>query len=533
MTLVAERPSAPASRQGLWSRFAGHRDSLGPILFAVANAVAFVIVPPNVNDLWAARARADAAHAGVGLTYWFSWFSGGSTPGNYSVVTPYLSALFSAEVVGAVSAVAAVVACVFLLKGTAHPFAAGMIAAVAAALNLWSGRIPFLLASALAVTALIAVRHQRRWLTAGLIVASVSASAVPAAFVALGLVGLFLTTPAYRRSCLAGMAAIAVSFLAQWAIFGTPGPEPYSFWVFAETVALLLVVVFARPPTYLRATVWVSVLAAIVLEIIPNGLGSNFVRMVWFWLPVAVVATTGIRRLVLPLALVAPMVLAGAVGTAQDLHESSLPIASQQYYQSLSNKLDTIGGVKDYRVEVVTHGAHAADTELLNHAMLARGWETQEDLELNPQLADPKLDAITYKVWLDDNAVGYVAMPKSALSDYPEYQLVSQGSLPYLRRIWQNKDWKLFRVTSPTPIIGAPATLTAHTQSTMTVHVPCTCTVAIRIRYSKYLGAAASGSQSAQTSASLADDGSGWTTMTTTQPGDYTLSGSFTGGLLH
>ena len=71
---------------------------LAPSLVAVVNGVLFVLLRPDVNDLWAARARASAVLHGVGLTYWFSWFGGGSTPGNYSVVTPYLSAYLGTEV---------------------------------------------------------------------------------------------------------------------------------------------------------------------------------------------------------------------------------------------------------------------------------------------------------------------------------------------------------------------------------------------------------------------------------------------------
>jgi hypothetical protein len=522
--------ATPERGPGLRDRFPRRLDWLIPLVFITANAIAFVIVSPNVNDLWAARARAEAAQHGVGLTYWFSWFGGGATPGNYSIVTPYLSALLSAELVGAVSAVGAVVACWFLVRGTARPLAATMIAAVAAALNLWSGRIPFLLASAVAVTAMIAVRYRRRWTSVGLIVVSVAASAVPAAFVALGLAGVFLTRISYRRVCAVGICAVGASFLAQLLIFGTPGPEPYSFWLFLETVAMLALVAFTQVPDYLAATIWLSALAAVVIEIIPNGLGSNFIRMIWFWLPVAVVATSKIRRSWIPLLIVAPLVLAGSTGTIQDLHNSSQPIASQQYYTSLSAELDKLPRVNDFRLEVVSHGQHAADTELLNHAMLARGWETQEDLALNPVLADPKLDAVSYKIWLDNNAVGYVALPRTAVPGYPEYHLVAHGQVPYLSQIWQSKDWRLYRVADPTPIVGSPASLTAHTQSSMTVHVPCACAVAVRVRYSKYLAAVRT---TTQTPATIADDGSGWTTMTTTKAGDYVLSGSFAGGLLH
>lgn len=80
-----QRPALPG-RQRRWRIDPVH---LAPTAFTLVNAIAFWLVRPDVNDLWAARARASAVSHGVGLTYWFSWFSGGSTPGNYSVLTPY------------------------------------------------------------------------------------------------------------------------------------------------------------------------------------------------------------------------------------------------------------------------------------------------------------------------------------------------------------------------------------------------------------------------------------------------------------
>src|SRR4051794_38156035 len=149
-----------------------------PSLFAALSGIAFVILRPGVNDLWAARARASAAKHGVGLTYWFSWFGGGTTPGNYSVLTPYTSALIGTEVLGAVSALAVTVLATIAVRGTAYPVAGAWVAAVSAALNLWSGRVPFLFGSALAVGAVIAIQHQRRLPAMGLTLVSILASPV-------------------------------------------------------------------------------------------------------------------------------------------------------------------------------------------------------------------------------------------------------------------------------------------------------------------------------------------------------------------
>ena len=118
----------------LRSRFAQLLVPYTSSVIAVLNAVLFLLIRPDVNDLWAARARASAVRNGVGLSYWFSWF-GGSTPGNYSVLTPYISAYTTAEVLGAVSAVAIPLLCIVLTRGTEHPIMATSVAAVTAGIS--------------------------------------------------------------------------------------------------------------------------------------------------------------------------------------------------------------------------------------------------------------------------------------------------------------------------------------------------------------------------------------------------------------
>src|SRR3954463_15462529 len=106
--------------------------TLAPSLFAIVNATAFFILRPGVNDLWAARARASAVSHGVGLTYWFSWFGGGTTPGNYSIITPYVCAAIGTELVAALSAVAVTVLVAVVVRRTTHPMLAAWVGAVAA-----------------------------------------------------------------------------------------------------------------------------------------------------------------------------------------------------------------------------------------------------------------------------------------------------------------------------------------------------------------------------------------------------------------
>lgn len=531
--LAAPRPQADSGAAGPGPRRL--RWAL-PTVVTALNAIAFVLVRPDVNDLWAARARSSAVDHGVGLSYWFGWFAGGSTPGNYSVFTPYVCSLIGTELVGALAAVATAALATVLLRRTRHPLAASALAAVSVIANLWSGRIPFLLGGAFGVAALIAVRHRRRAWTVGLTVLSVLASPVTGAFLALGLSGTFLTTrtKAYRPIVAYAVLTAGAGLIAVALVFGTPGPEPFEFLFALEVLGALVLLRLARPPGHIRTTLYVTALATIVLFLIPNGMGSNISRLVFFCLPVAVVALSPYRSRVLVLAAV-PLAVAGGAGTVLDLVNAGRPVSSASYYDSLIDQLDQLPGLTNCRVEVVDHGAHGGDFALLEHAQLARGWETQENTELNKTLNKESLDETTYKIWLDNNAVCYVALPADSVVSNPEYDLVAKGGIGYLTEIWKDEHWQLLQVLTPTHIVAAPASVLAYNQAAMTIHIPCTCTVNVRVRFSQYLDAVLKQPASAEApkvTAKVVDDGSGWTTVITDRPGDYVLSGSLTGGFL-
>ncbi|MGH8962966.1 MAG: hypothetical protein ACRDWT_17560 [Jatrophihabitantaceae bacterium] len=528
MTVVAERRDLRWRIPALGGQRSRVLAPYLPALVAALNAAAFLIVRPDVNDLWAARARASAVQHGVGLTYWFSWFGGGSTPGNYSILTPYVSAFTTAELLGALSAVAIPLLCAVLVRGSSHPIAASSVAAYLAAVNLWSGRVPFLFGGAFAVGALIALRRKRTVLTVVLSLLSILASPVSGAFAAMGLSGLFLSNREYRRISLITIVSIGLGLIAVGIAFGAPGPEPFSDSLKVEVVSSLLLLQLARPAIWLRSTIWLSVIATFVIAAEPNGMGSNFARIVWYCLPVAVVALSRFR-LWLVMLIILPLLVAGTNQTVQDLQDAGLPISQVSYYKPLAAQLDTIEGLRNYRVEVVNHGAHAAYDALLNHAALARGWETQEDNALNSPLQQHNLDGVTYKVWLDNNAVGYVALPATAVVDYPEFLLVEKQDLNYLKLVWQTDDWKLFRVQGATPIVPSPAKLVDINQSQLTLQIPCACTVHLRVRWSKFLHAS---QKSPAVSAVVSNDGSGWTAITAPTPGTFVLRGSLSGGLL-
>ena len=87
---------------------------------------------------------------------------------------------------------------------------------------------------------------------------------------------------------------------------------------------------------------------------------------------------------------------------------------------------------------------------------IARGWERQLDRKLNALFYEDEngpLTADAYRLWLDDLAVGYVAVPHSEL-DYAgeaEDRLIAAG-LDYLKVAFESADWTVYRVIDPEPL---------------------------------------------------------------------------------
>ena len=252
-------------------------------------------------------------------------------------------------------------------------------------------------------------------------------------------------------------------------------------------------------------------------------MGTNFNRYTWICIPAAVVATATARKLLIVLS-IAPAMIFSTYLTAEDLAHATKPSASPAYYKPLVRQLDGLPDLPNCRLEVVQDPqVHTAANTLISYVALAGGWETQQAHTLNGILEDKKhLTADTYKIWLDNNAVCYVAYNVHDNTPNPEYHLVGSGTLRYLHRVSQDGPWVLYSVADWTPIVALPQVLVDTTQASLTISVPCACRFAVRVRYSKLLTATSLGGTHR---AEVSDDGTGWTVVTTHAPGMYVLSG--------
>ena len=332
---------------------------------------------------------------------------------------------------------------------------------------------------------------------------------------------------------LIGIVAVGMTLLFIGWYFGNPGPQGFPLSSALLSVMAAVAMLAAKPHPVVRVALWCTVLAVPIVALVPNGLGSNLTRLPWICLPAAVLATAAARRWVVALSLVTAVLCCADV-TVNDLVRSSFPSASSAYYGALIQQLAAVPDLRNYRLEVVQDPLiHSAANVLLDHAALAGGWETQEQHKLNPILNDPKhLNDTTYRIWLNNNAVGYIALNLETDSTYPEYQLMAARRPDYVTEVSRTDRWVLYRVSRPTPIVPRPARLVSASQAEMQVDVPCACRFYIRVRYSKFLNATAhlreAGGATVETSATLADDSNGWTIVTTPAPGTYVVNGDFT-----
>jgi len=511
----------------------------GTLTAAMASSVAFCAVRPADVDLWAALARASAVRHGVGLTYWFSWYGGGATPANYSVLAPWLSATVGTTLLVAFAAFAVTPLAAWLARGSAHPRLATWAATLAAACNLWSGRVPFVVGSALALAALGALRARRRWSgppAAALLGLSTLVSPVSGAFGLLFVVGLGLVHRGLRRRASVAAAVTVVLFGLIALLFSAPGPEPWNAGDSVPTLLLLALIGLVPLPRLVRVWIGLALAAGVVVALVPNGLGSNFDRLVLFGFP-PVVAGSGrlpewlararpLRAFgaVAGLAVALPVMVLGAESTVSDLRAASLVASAGSYYEPMQQELTKVAGLVDHRVELVDNGVRTGDTELLPAALLARGWETQVDHQLNPRLAGRRpLTAAAYRRWLDANAVGYVALPLATSQPIPEHTLVARHTPRYLKLVWSDAKWRLYRVADAAPLVSPPGTGLAWTQGSYTLRDPSGKPLRLDWRWSRYLTATGPGGVRGR----LERTADGWSRLVVPRPGTYVLHGAF------
>lgn len=471
-----------------------------PVVVGVGFAVAYLLAPPMGADLSAQLAWADLAEQHWPALLDLRWY-GGINPLGYSVLTPPLMALVGVRLTTAVGYLAGVVLVAALLQRThvRRPVAAGVVAALCLTGNLAGSRTTFALGLAVAVAALLALACDRPRLTVLLAILTPLTSPVAAVF--LTLAGVALVLSGRRRAGTWLVVAVLVPTILMGLLFGNGGSMPFGPGQAALAVlASLLVAAVCRD---VPVVFWGALLSAVFVAVaflIPSPVGSNSARLAELLAPPALVAVSPLPARVVAV-LTALVLVPQPLLYLDEVRARGEPALDPAFYAPLIDQLEdrNISGP----VEVVPMRRHGESAAVVPVAPLARGWLRQVDVGRNDVFYEGGLDSATYRRWLDDNAVSWVALARGE-HDWAagrEATLVRSG-LPYLRTIWADQTWTLYQVDDPTPVVSRPGRVLSRDAVSLTLDLPAAGEYDLKVRWSRWLSASA---------ACLERNGAGWT----------------------
>jgi hypothetical protein len=424
-----------------------------------------------VPDLAAQTARADTAGA---VIYWTGWFGGVHTPG-YSVLVPPLMHMLSVAFVGAVATVVSAVIFPGLLRGALRPMLAASAFTLLMFTNLLAGRITFAVGVALALGSLRLLAARRAWWAALPAVLSGLASPVAALFLGIVAAVLVLFAAGWRRQAFGLGVAATVPVIAVAVLFPDPGRMLFtrdalkpSFYASLGLIPSL----YGRKARLARWGAVASLVLVLGAYLVTSPIGSNAERFALLWgLPILLAYSPLPAFAVVLVAF--PLVWWAERNLGPELRRSRDPSASRSYYTPL---LAELGKVWDgsRRVEVVDPRTHWSSAYVAEKIPIARGWERQIDNARNPIFyGRARLDAASYRQFLDEYAVGWVALPNAKLdfASVSEARLVRSG-LGYLKPVWHDRDWTLYAVSRPKPLVSGSLVATSVGRTSVHLEAP-------------------------------------------------------------
>lgn len=470
------------------------------------------------QDQWAEFARLHPDSA-----YNFAWY-GGMHPVSYSVISPYLMAVIGVRTTLLLSSIGAATLTALMLvqlPAVKRPLWPSVAACFAMLGNAISGRVTFALGIMFALAALGAVvawpqswqvgDRRRRLIQSvvAVVMATLATFGSPVAGFFLGLVAAALWL--YRRRTAAYVLGVppVLVVLVSAVFFPFGGKQPMHWYSTIIPILIPLFVWLVSPSTWrvVRLTCLIYIVAVLFAWLVPSPIGTNVVRLPLLFgttallvplcegvdrNPLAFLSRGPMRRLprrtFIVLAILTSLIWQAGV-TGRDV-VGERPDAAWQYDINALLHQFAIRGAKLGRVEVVPSQSHRESSALAPYANLARGWNRQADLERNPLFYDPDhpLTPDAYHAWLDRWAVHYVVLPPGTPDGAAkaEAALVRQ-TLPFLKLVWSNQDWKLYRVIDPTPLAAPPAQVTSFTSTEIVVTVPRKSNVLLRVPASPWL----------------------------------------------
>ncbi|MFJ3144858.1 MFS transporter [Streptomyces halstedii] len=490
-----------AARRPLWR----HPVALTTAAAAVVHVLWFFFFANSGGDIAAQDAWAEFVGRHPGTAYNLAWY-GGMHPVSYSVVSPYLMSLLGVRttmmIVGTVSS--ALTALILVrVPAVRNPLACSLAGVFAYLCNALSGRVTFGLGMMFALGAVAAVFcwphrwRRRRWAKAVVAapLAGLATAGSPVAGLFLGVVAAALFLNKRRPGAYAlGLAPVAVVVLSAW-LFPFSGTQPMSFGTLSLpfVFAVLVFVLVPRDWRTVRTAAAVYGVGTLLTYVVDSQIGSNVSRMAMLFGGVVLLAALPYtaprtrRWYALALALVGFNFWIGFKGV-DDIVRTAPAASWSRELAPLVHQLQKAGAERG-RVEVVPASSHREASALAPYVNLARGWNRQADMKRNPLFYDDTLDPVNYREWLDRWAVHYVVLPTGkpdSSGAVQEAELVEKGQ-PYLKAVWSDANWKLFRVLDPVPLADPPATVEKAGAEELTIRVRSAGRVLIRVPYSRWL----------------------------------------------
>jgi hypothetical protein len=531
-----------------------HAARIHPVLVSAAlaslTALAHLAVRPRTPD-FAAQVYRSELFGRLQFTAWDgAWYSGHHIPG-YSVLFPPLGWALSPELVAALASVVAASAFGWLVEAgfgaRARP-GSWWFATLGTASELFAGRLTFVLGLACALLAAVALAAGRTAAGAGLAAVTGLASPVAALFLALAGAAEALARAAghaVRRSlpALAIAAAAVVPVLMLAVLFPEGGREPFYKPFFITTLGMTVaagLLLPRRSPPALVAGVVLCALGTLVAYEASTPVGSNVARLGTLvagpLLACALLSARSVPRARAALAagvsayalwhfppwfergalMGSAVMLAGmlrrpssrlwTVGVIAGLlpfaifqwsqswvdlkRASSDPAAHAGYFAPLFRFLESTDRPVVWRVEIPPMRDHWESVYVAPRYPLARGWERQLDTRDAALFYRPHARR-HYRVWLEANAVRFVAFPDAPLDFAAGREAAILRHPPrYLRLRGRLRHWRIYQVT-PAPRLVVPegrARIAARALGPRSVELTARTpgNALVRVRYTRY-----------------------------------------------
>ena len=448
------------------------------------------------GDLAAQETWARFAAEHGGSAYGLFWFGGAHTA-NYSLLSPYLMGFFGVRTVAVAAGLAAgwSAAVLFVRSGIRRPLAPALLAAFGLWADVAAGRVTFALGVAFALAACVPLVGERRvGLTAGYALLATAASPVAGLFLVVAGAAYGLLRDGPRALALLVPPFVVVGTTTLLFPFQGQQPMPAARILWPALLGLSVALLAPRGWRVVRRGAAVYGAGVLLTYLIPSPIGTNVERLALLFAPAVLLAALlsterSARRLRggLVCALVASLAWLGSGTPLTFLRGSAQVPAWAADTRGVVRALDRLGA-HDTRVEAVPADDHREAAVLSPYVNLARGFNTQLDMERGRLFYDGTFSPSAYRAWLDRWAVGFVVLPDAVPDRHgaAEAALVRSGPA-WLEPVWRDAHWRIYRVRNAVPLVSAPARVVRATQDELDVWMPAPGSVGVRVAYSPWL----------------------------------------------